>query len=87
MNSNEFVNWLKGFVDACGPDLSVVQLNKIKEKLEEVYEVNCPQTTLPTQPYSPPWTIGDQPYDPNKIWYTSATGTPSFGTDSEEYNN
>lgn len=89
MNSNEFVHWLKGFIDACGVDLSVTQLNKIKDKLEETSEVYCPQQITPSQPYSPPWTIGDQPYDPNKIWYTSSTGTssPSFGTDSEEYKN
>lgn len=86
MNSNEFVNWLKGFVDACGPDLSVTQLNKVKEKLEDVYEVNCPPTVQPHHPYVPP--IGDQPHDPNKIWFTTSTGTPpSFSSDSNEYNN
>jgi hypothetical protein len=89
MNSNEFVHWLKGFIDACGVDLSVTQLNKIKDKLEETSEVYCPQQTTPSQPYSPPWTIGDQPIDPYRIWYTSSTGesSPSFGTDSEEYKN
>ena len=30
MNSNEFVNWLKGFVDACGEELNGEQLNKVK---------------------------------------------------------
>jgi len=85
MNSNEFVNWLKGFVDACGVDLSVTQLNKIKDKLEETYDVNCPQQTQPTLPYSPPWSIGDQPYDPNRIWYTTSTAGPSFSSDPEDY--
>lgn len=82
MNSNEFVNWLKGFVDACGMDLSVTQLNKVKEKLEDVTEVNCPQHVQPPLPYSPPWTIGDQPNDPNKIWFTTTTDTPTFTTDT-----
>jgi hypothetical protein len=90
MDSNEFVSWLRGFIDASGVDLSVTQLNKVKEKLEDVREVYCPQQIQPTQPYSPPWTIGDQPHDPNnpyKIWYTTSTGVnPSLGVDPEEYN-
>lgn len=77
MNSNEFVNWLRGFVDACGTDLSVTQLNKVKEKLEDVYDVNCPQQIQPSKPYTQPGTwIPDTPYDPRKIWFTTSTGNP-----------
>ena len=88
MNSNEFVNWLKGFIDGCESQLNETQLSKIKDKLDDVYDVNCPQQIQPVTlswPYVPP--IGDQPYNPNKIWFTSTTtGTPpSFGSDSEEY--
>lgn len=86
MNSNEFVQWLKGFVDASGEDLTSSQLNKIKDKLEDTYEVNCPPTVQPSLPYSPPWTIGDQPFDPNRIWYTTSTNTtPSIGETPNEY--
>jgi hypothetical protein len=87
MNSNEFVNWLKGFIDGCDSELNETQLSKIKDKLDQVYDVKCPQQiqpVTPSWPYVPP--IGDQPYDPNRIWYTSSTGAPpSFGSDSEEY--
>ena len=86
MNSNDFVQWLKGYFDACEDNLSTKQLEKVKQKLRETYDVNCPQQIQPSQPYSPPWTIGDQPYDPNKIWYTS-TSNPSFSNDVGEYNN
>jgi hypothetical protein len=84
MDSNEFVTWLKGFVEACGTSLSVTQLTTVKNKLKSVREVKC--NNFPTTPYTPP-TIGDNPYpDPNRIWYTTTTGYPSFSTDETEYN-
>jgi len=89
MNSNEFVNWLKGYLDGCDDKLTKSQVNKLKETLVDVYEINCPQQIQPITPsistvYVPP--IGDQPYGPPQIWYTTNTGTPpSFGGDSEEY--
>ena len=41
MNSNEFVTWLKGFVEYVEPALSVTQLSTVKNKLEDVREVKC----------------------------------------------
>lgn len=88
MNSNEFVHWLKGYFDACEDNLSTTQLEKVKQKLGETYDVNCPQHTQPSLPYSPPWTIGDEPYNPHKIWYTTSTsGAPSIGETPNDYNN
>jgi len=85
MNSNEFVTWLKGFVEACGTSLSVTQLSTVKNKLEDVREVKC--NDIPIAPYTPP-TIGDNPYsDPNRIWCTTSTGAPSFSKDVSEYYN
>lgn len=76
MNSNDFINWLRGYLSACGPSLNMDQMAKLKETLKGVSEVNCPQQiqpVTPSYPYVPP--IGDQPYNPNKIWFTSSTGT------------
>ena len=39
MDSNEFVIWLRGFVEASGTELSVTQLSTVKNKLETVTEV------------------------------------------------
>jgi hypothetical protein len=78
MNSNEFTNWLRGFLAGCGPELNKDQTAKLKETLKEVVDVYCPQQIQPTipynppgtSPYSPPWTIGDPP---NPIWYTTSS--------------
>ena len=78
MNSNEFTNWLRGFLAGCGPELNKDQTAKLKETLKEVVDVYCPQQiqpTLPynppnTLPYTPPWTIGDPP---NPNWYTTSS--------------
>jgi hypothetical protein len=76
MNSNDFINWLKGYLSACGPSLSMDQMAKLKETLKNVSEVSCPQQ-VNNFPYNPPGTWGTGvPLDPNKIWFTSSTGTP-----------
>lgn len=88
MNSNEFVSWLKGYIDGCGPELTQEQVEHIKMMLANVFRVDCPQQINPTLPYSPPWTIGDEPYNPHKIWYTTSTGTnPSVSENPSDYNN
>ena len=50
MNSNEFVHWLKGFIDGCESQLNETQLSKIKDKLDDVYDVNCHQQIQPVTP-------------------------------------
>lgn len=76
MNSNDFINWLSGYLSACGPYLSIDQMAKLKETLKSVSEVNCPKQ-MNNLPYNPPGTWGTgTPYDPNKIWFTTSTGTP-----------
>ena len=76
MNSNDFINWLRGYLSACGPSLSMDQMAKLKETLKGVSEINCPQQ-VNKLPYNPPGTwIPDTPYDPRKIWFTTSTGTP-----------
>lgn len=80
MDSNEFVIWLKGFVEASGTDLSVTQLSTVKNKLETVTEVECDPLIPPT--YSPPIispTIPDEPHYPHKIWCSDNTGGVVFG--------
>lgn len=77
MNSNDFINWLRGYLSACGPSLNMDQTAKLKETLKGVNEVNCRQTMpiQPSLPYNPPGTWGTgTPYDPNKIWFTTSTG-------------
>ena len=79
MNSNEFISWLRGYLSATGPSLTIDQLSKLKETLKTVKDVNCPQQIQPSQPYNPPgtWTP-DTPYDPRKIWFTTSTGGTPF---------
>ena len=78
MNSNEFVSWLKGFVDACGEDLNKEQLIKVKTSLEDVTEVRCHERTQPTLPLPP----NPYPYQPNtgtpEIWCSTNTGGVNF---------
>lgn len=79
MNSNDFVSWLKGFVEACGEDLNVEQLTKVKETLNDVTEVRCLERIQPQpiQPYpSYPWqpTTG-----PPEIWCSNDTGGVNYG--------
>ena len=86
MDSNEFVTWLRGFVEACGTDLSVTQLTTVKDKLSDVQEVKC--DNFQRTPYTLPPTIGDNPYsDPNRIWCSTSTGIPSFSKDVGEFYN
>ncbi len=78
MNSNEFVSWLKGFVDASGEDLNVEQLSKVKEKLNDVTEVRClervqPQPQLPSYPWQP------DTGSPPEIWCSDHTGGVNYG--------
>ena len=86
MTETEFVQWLRGFVEACGTDLSVTQLTTVKDKLSDVQEVKC--DNFQRTPYTPPPTIGDNPYsDPNRIWCSTSTGIPSFSKDVGEFYN
>ena len=87
MDSNNFISWLRGFLDASESDtLSSTQTNIIKEKLLQTFEVRCGgiSSPPPVNPYSPPWVIGDQPYDPNKIWYTNYTTSPPFSSTTNQ---
>jgi hypothetical protein len=79
MNSNEFVNWLKGFVDACGEELSGEQLSKVKSSLENVSEVKCMERIQPSLPYPPNPYIVPQPHTGiPEIWCRTHTGGVSF---------
>lgn len=80
MNTNEFTEWLKGFLDGCGTELNPDQMAKLKETIKDVNDVYCPQQIQPPIPYTPnitphapPWVIGDPP-NINPIWYTTSTG-------------
>ena len=79
MNSNEFVNWLKGFVDACGDDLSVEQTNKVKEKLNDVTLVRCLERVQPQLPPNLPYPWQPDTGSPPNIWCSDNTGGINFG--------
>ena len=51
MDSNEFVIWLRGFVEASGTELSVTQLSTVKNKLKTVREVECGYSNPLIPPY------------------------------------
>tara|TARA_Y100000385_G_scaffold187008_1_gene193291 strand:- start:58 stop:306 length:249 start_codon:yes stop_codon:yes gene_type:complete len=80
MDSNEFVIWLRGFVEASGTELSVTQLSTVKNKLETVTEVECGYSNPLIPPtYSPPTISPNTPFDtPNKIWCSTNTGGVDF---------
>jgi hypothetical protein len=88
MDSNEFVIWLKGFVEASGTELSVTQLSTVKNKLETVTEVECGYSNPLIPPtYTPPTISPNTPFDtPDKIWCSDNTGVVEFGdpTNSNE---
>ena len=80
MDSNEFVIWLRGFVEASGTELSVTQLSTVKNKLETVTEVECGYNNplIPTT-YSPPTISPNTHFDtPDKIWCSTNTGGVDF---------
>lgn len=80
MDSNEFVIWLRGFVEASGTELSVTQLSTVKNKLKTVREVECGYSNPLIPPtYSPPINPPITPFDtPDKIWCSTNTGGVDF---------
>ena len=79
MNSNEFVSWLKGFVDACGEDLNKEQLTKVKTSLEDVTEVRCLERVQPSLPITPyPYPSHPNTGTPPEIWCSTNTGGVNF---------
>lgn len=74
MDSKQFVNWLRGFMDGKGYDYSSSDIRKIKKELENVKDFDFPTPQI--LPYSPPYNpsnpIGYPTY-PSPFWYTTNT--------------
>ena len=86
MNSNEFVSWLRGFVDACDEKLNEEQLSKIKSSLEEVTEVICMERVrpfIPQSPYMPYIPPSPGTGNPPGIYCSTNTGGVKFTQSSK----
>lgn len=82
MTSRDFISWLDGFTEG-KTELNSEEINRIREKLETIVDINpsiVPLHQVPTpvpgsgDPYSPPYLVGDfPPYGGTTVTYSYTT--------------
>jgi len=82
MTSRDFISWLDGFTEG-KTELNSEEINRIREKLETIVDINpsiVPLHPVPTpvpgsgDPYSPPYSVGDfPPYGGTTLTYSYTT--------------
>lgn len=79
MNAEEFITWLKGYIDIHGSTPSDDEWDKIKEKVQDVAEFINDKNTLKLEPVMPgtspsPLTWPINPVYPNGPTWREGTG-------------